>query len=233
VSRPLPLLCLTLAACGGAANAPGVSIALVADDTHPCAGAVRLVATVSEVNGASTEHGFDAAVAPEQFDCDFTNGVAEAAYAEALADVVTGKPYTARVELFDSTGLSLALGGSGVFQAHADKSIEPVTLQLTRVVPVGTLLVDLYAEAASHAAGTLTVELLAGSEVVGTRDTSWPGDESTKRPLRITGLPALSGLRARFTLKDGAATIASFVTDPFAVGATADTAFASPSLAQD
>ena len=127
----------------------------------------------------------------------------------------------------------MALGGSDVFQAHADKAIDPVVLQLTRVVPVGTLLVDLYAEPTTHAAGTLKVELLAGSEVLGTRETSWPGDESVKRPLRISGLPELSGLRCRLTLSANGSTIASFLTDPFGVGSTAQDAFASPNFVQN
>jgi hypothetical protein len=248
MSRVGAVLLLAATACGGSASVPGVNIALVADDTHPsarvpgvnialvaddthpCAGAVRLKATLSEVNGDAIERELDAAVPPEQLDCDFSNGVAEAVWADALGEIPTGKPYLAKVELFDSTGLSVAAGGTEVFQAHADEAGDPVTLQLTRLVPVGTLLVDLYAEPTSHAAGTLTVELLAGSEVLGTRDTSWPGDESIKRPLRISGLPELSGLKCRLTVSAGGSTIASFVTDSFGVGSSAQDAFASPNF---
>ena len=218
--------------CGDDTSAPpGVSILLSSDGSHACAGAVRIKATVAEVGGDSTVRELDAAVAPEQLDCDFDIGVAEALYALLIGEIATGKAHIVTVALFDSTGLQVAAGGSAPFEASPSREVDPVVVELTRVAPLGTVLVDLMAlPDFASSSGTLEIAVLAGVEPIGSRRIPWSADSSLKRPLRISGLAGI-GLRLATTLRDGSDTeLASRITDPFSLGSSPSDAFVTPAL---
>jgi hypothetical protein len=216
-------------ACGDGDSAPPIYVELSSDGSHACAGAVSMKITIAEVNGdASIEQEVATAVAPEQLDCDFDVGVAEGAWAVEVGDMAVGRPHTITVELYDSTGFMVAAGGSEPFEARARKSIDPVAVELTRVAPVGTVLVDLLAEAGTASAGDLDIVVLAGSDAIGARAMDWPGDDSIKRPLRISGILGI-GLRLLLTAEAGGVEMFSFVSEPFTLSSTGDT-FATPAL---
>src|SRR5206468_3378994 len=91
-----------------------------------------------------------------------------------------------------------AVGPSGPVAPFDPSQGGSVDLQLTRVAPLGTVLLDLWAEPAfAAAAGTLDVVVLAGATPVGSREMTWPGEAPEKRPLRISGLTGI-GLRILF-----------------------------------
>jgi len=226
------VIALVLASgCGGDTAPPAISVLLSGDGSHACAGSVSMTVTLSEVNGdASTEQSVATAVAPEQLDCDFAVGVAEGAYAVALGEMATGRPHTITVELFDSTGFTVAAGGSEPFEARARKSIDPIDIELTRVAPVGTVLVDLLAESDTATAGELDIVLLAGNDPIGSRTMDWPGDDSLKRPLRISGVLGF-GLRVALTVEEVPGTAGfSYLSEAFTLGSAENDAFATPQL---
>jgi hypothetical protein len=228
--RAVAITVLALCGCGGDTASPAVSVLLSGDGSHACAGAVSMTVTLSEVNGdATTESTVATAVAPEQLDCDFDVGVAEGAYALAVGEMATGRPHTVTVELFDSTGFTVAAGGSEPFEARARKSNDAINVELTRVAPVGTVLVDLLAEADTAVAGDLDIVLLAGNDPIGSRNLEWSGDNSLKRPLRISGLLGV-GLRIMLTLEDAGIEVFSYLSEPFALGSADADAFATPVL---
>ncbi len=229
--RALILACLVAAVgCGDESAPPRVVIALSSDDSHACAGAVSMKVTIGEVNGdGSTETEVATAVAPEQLDCDFDVGVAEGAWALEVGDMATGKPHTVTVELLDSTGFLVGAGGSEPFEARARKSIDPVAVELTRVAPVGTVLVDLLAEPGTEVAGDLDIVVLAGADAIGARSLSWPGDDSLKRPLRISGMLGV-GLRLLLTAEAQGTKLFSFVSEPFTLSSSGESTFSTPLL---
>ncbi len=231
--RGVVVLALCCAACGGANDPPAVSILLSSDGSHPCAGAVELKATLSELNGDSTEHVIAAAVAPEQFDCDFDVGVAEAVYSVLVGEIEVGVIHTVAIELYDSTGLVVGMGVSETFQARPDKEIDPIELQLSRapMVSVGTALIDLASEPAFNG---VSGEIAIVIEPIGSsRELTWPGDDSLKRPLRISGLPEGFDLFLAIELTGTDSTLlADYETDTFSVGSTESDAFAWPGLVE-
>ncbi len=217
-----------LAAGCGAVDANGnVSILLTSDGTHPCAGAVRLRATLQQVGGDSVAEEAPAAVAPDQLDCDFSVGVAEALYGMQVADADSGQTFVVRVELFDSTALMVAAGATEPFDPGAGGTVE---LQLTRVAPLGTVLVDLWAEPDFAAvSGSLAIAVLAGAGAIGARSVAWPGEAPSKRPLRISGIAGF-GLRLYFEVVVNGDAVVSRFSEVFSVGSSPDDAFAEPRL---
>jgi len=225
------IIALVLATgCGDDTTLPGVSILLSGDGSHACAGAVSMTVTLDEVNGdGSTELSVATAVTPEQLDCDFDVGVAEGSWALPVGEMATGNPHMVTIELFDSTGFTVAAGGSEPFEAKARKSIDPVRVELTRVAPVGTVLVDLLAEPDTGIAGDLDIVVLAGNDPIGSRSLEWPGDDSFKRPLRISGLLGI-GLRLVLTAEADEIELFSYITEVFTLGSGDENAFATPGL---
>lgn len=218
-------------ACGSEASAPpAVSLLLTADTSHPCAGATRMKITIDEIGGDPLENEVATAIAPEQLDCDFSVGVAEALYSLLVGEINTDKAHTAKVELFDSTQLSVSLGASEPFQPTPTKRIDPIEIKLTRVAMLGTALVDLMAEPDfASASGTLTISL-ASSPGLGSRQLDWPGTAAEKRPLRISGLQGF-GLQLDLEVKDATGnSLASATTEAFTVGLSESEAFVSPAL---
>ena len=121
------IVALGCVACGGASDPPAVSILVSSDGSHPCAGAVELKATLSELNGDSTEYVLAAAVAPEQFDCDFDVGVAEAVYSVMVGEIDVGVIHTVAIELYDSTGLVVGyIKGRLVFRKTAMRYLDRI-----------------------------------------------------------------------------------------------------------
>jgi hypothetical protein len=220
--------------CGcGPGKAPDpVRILIANDTTHACAGAVTLKVTLAQPNASTVaEQTFAAAVSPEQVDCDFGVGVAEAVYSLMLGEIDVAVPHLLKVELSDSTGTTVAAGATEPFNASPNQENSAISLQLTRVAPLGTVLLDLDAEVDFHGkAGELTLVLLAGSDPVGSRSLHWPGDQSLKRPLRVSGLTGL-GVRLAIELKDNSDTVlAKRLSDAFSLGSAPDSAFVWPTL---
>lgn len=221
---------LVVAACGRTTPAP-VEVLLSSDTSHACAGAVEIKLTLSEVNGDDTSQTLGTAVAPEQLDCDFDYGVAEALWSVSAGEIPTEVLYTVRIELYDSTGLLVGVGGSEPFRASASETNDPVHIELTRAAPLGTALVDLVLEDGfSAVSGDVSIVILVGSDPIGSRSLRWPGDDSLKRPLRISGL-AGTGLHLAIELEAADGTVvASRISETFSLGSTPDNAFATPQL---
>lgn len=229
-SIAVAMLCMAAAGCGSESSVPPpVTLLLTADTSHPCAGAVRMKVTISEIGGDSVEQDVSTAIAPEQLDCNFDVGVAEAVYGLLVGEINTDKAHTAKIELFDSIELRVGLGGSAPFEAIANKEIDPIEIELTRVAILGTALIDLLAEPEFAAArGTLRISL-AGS-AAGARKVDWPGTAADKRPLRISGLAGF-GLKLDLEVIDAAGTsLASRTTEAFTVGTSDNEAFVTPAL---
>lgn len=224
------LLFFAGAACGQSIPAP-VEVLLSSDTTHACAGAVEMTLTLSEVNGDDSSQTFATAVSPEQLDCDFDLGVAEALWSVSAGEIPTEVLHTVTIELHDSTGLLVGVGGSEPFRASATDANDPVNIELTRAAPLGTALVDLVLEDGFGAvSGDLSIVILAGSDPIGGRSLSWPGDDSLKRPLRISGI-AGTGLHLVIDLEDAAGNVVeSRISETFSLGSTPDSAFATPKL---
>ncbi|MEE8410716.1 MAG: hypothetical protein V3T05_14035 [Myxococcota bacterium] len=228
------ILCVAAVGCGGSDSVPpAVSIALFSDGSHACAGVVRMKVTIDVGNKSadSIESEVPTAIAPEQLDCNFDVGVAEALYSLMVGEIKTDIVHTAKVELFDSTDFMVGRGRSGPFRAASHESIDPVEIELVRFAPLGTVLIDLMAEPDfAGARGTLDIVVFAGSEPIGSREIVWPGNAADKRPLRISGLLGI-GLRMSLEVTNSAGTsLASRFTKTFALGSSTSDAFASPDL---
>jgi hypothetical protein len=226
------LLLLLAVGCGSSGDAPpGVSLALSSDDSHACAGAVSLKVTVSEVGGDEIETEVPAAVSPDQLDCDFSQGVAEAFWALPVGELDTGISHVAQVELLDSLGTRLAFGASGQFQPERRDEIDPVEVELSRVAALGTVLLDLLAEPAFSAAnGELSVVVKVGTDALSTKRIDWPGEAARKRPLRISGLAGY-GLFLDLSVQDGDGTeVAGATTETFSFDDPEIDPFVTPTL---
>lgn len=187
--------------------------------------------SLSEIGGDEIEAEAPAAVAPEQLDCDFGVGVAEAIWALPVGEIDTGVPYVAQVELLDSIGTQLALGVSEQFQPERRDAIDPVEVELTRVTALGTALLDLVAEPGfSSAVGELAVAVKVGTDILTTKTIDWPGEAPGKRPLRISGLAGF-GLRLDLSVDDaGGSEVASATTEPFSFDQPEVDPFVTPAL---
>ncbi|MBI3178176.1 MAG: hypothetical protein HYZ27_00860, partial [Deltaproteobacteria bacterium] len=121
----------------------------------------------------------------------------------------------------------IAAGATEPFDPGRGDTVE---LQLTRVAPLGTVLIDLWAESDFAAeSGSLQIAILASAGAVGARSVAWPGDAPSKRPLRISGITGF-GLRLYFEVVAGGNAVVSRFSEVFSVGSSADDAFVEPAL---